>query len=352
MNRPGRVGREFASTFMNLALLGLLALLPSCGGGGGGGDVAPDIPETNLDYVFGPPRGPVPRLTVTGPLSKFTLTPLEPTYMIGTYDKETLDVTITDNAAVPILWADTVTPSDQPLFGNLEVTVSQAFRWNGASDPTAGEVLITSRNGFFPGTIRARVLAGGAGVRSEYDSGNDGTYEESAENSWGSFYDLWEDGSEPVYERVSSFVYSTRETAFSLMEMSMETSNAIEDHRAELEAAGSDNAVQVECDALPGESPGSYTIVWTDVNGNGLIDSVGPQYDTLAFAIDHCWMDNPSDSEDLLLDGGIHLAYYEAKVQWGIVFNNLVVTPTLDNVVVPEAAMTVNGGFSLLIPGY
>ena len=48
----------------------------------------------------------------------------------------------------------------------------------------------------------------------------------------------------------------------------------------------------------------------------------------------------------------IRIAYYEHQVQWGPVFNNLVMTRTLNNVVVPGSAVTVNGGFSLLIPGY
>jgi hypothetical protein len=266
--------------------------------------------------------------------------------MSGTFDKTTLDTTITDNAAVPIMWPDTSTPTGDPLFGNLSVAVSQAFRWNGASDPTAGEFLITSRNGSFTGTIRAGVIAGGK-VRTECGSV---TYEDS----WGSFYDLWADASKPFCERVSSFVFSTRETVFSLMDLSMETTNVIEDNRAALKAVGSGKAVRVVCDTLPGapNQPGYYDIVWTDVNGNGVIDSVGPQYDTLTFNINNCWMDNPSDPEDLLLNGGIHLAYYEAKVQWGIVFNNLIVTPTLNNGAELGPAMMVNGGFSLLIPGY
>ena len=341
--------------FHSVVLLGLLALLPACGGGGGGGvDVTP--PSTKLDYILGPPRGPVARLTVTGSQSKFILTSIPPAsdgpYMAGTFDTSTLDTTITDNAAVPILWPDTATPAGAPLFGNLSVTVSQSFRWKGVNDPTAGEFLITSRDGFFQGTIRARVIAGG--VRAEYDSGNDGAYEESSDETWGSFDDLWAEGMKPLFQRVASFVFYTREATFSMMELSMETTNVIEDHRAALQAAGSDNAIRVACDTLPGapNQPGYYDIVWTDGNGNGVIDSVGPQYDTFTFTINHCWADDPSDPEDLLLDGGIHLSYYERQVQWGIEFNNLVVTPTRNNGAVLESPMTVNGGFSLLIPGY
>jgi len=345
--------------FHPMVLLGLLALLPACGGGGG--DVAPDTPPTKLDYVFGPPRGPFPRLTVTGPQSKFILTSIPPAsdgpYMAGTFDSKTLDTTIADNAAVPILWPDTTTPTGDPLFGNVSVTVNQAFRWNGADDPTAGEFLITSRNGIFPGTIRARVLAGGAGVRAEYDSNNDGAIDNAVSEVWGSFHDLWADGTKPLFQRVASFVFYTREATFSMIELSMETTNVIEDHRAELQAAGSDNAIAVACDALPGtpNQPGSFSIVWTDVNGNGQIDydtSPAQQNDTFTFTINQCWTDDPSDPDDLLLDGVIRLVYYEPHLQWGTVFDNLVVTPTLNNVVIPGSATTVNGGFSLFVPGF
>lgn len=339
--------------FQAVVMIGLLALLPACGGGGGG-DVDVTPPSTNLDYILGPPRGPVPRLTVTGPQSKFTLTPLEPLYMRGTYDKETLETTITDNAAVPILWADTATPTGAPLFDNLSITVSQAFRWKGASDPTAGEFLITSPTNF-TGTIRAQVIPGGGGVRAEYDGNNDGTIDNTVSVAWGSFHDLWADGTKPLFQRVASFVFYTREAIFPMMELSMEMTNVIEDLRAALQAAGSDNAISVECDALPGEPPGSYSIVWTDVNGNGQIDcdlSGAQQYDTFAFTINQCWIDDPSDPEDLLLDGIIRLVYYEPKIQWSPVFENLVVTPTLNNGTELGPAMTVNGGFSLFIPGY
>jgi hypothetical protein len=358
MNDSATKGGGDFRFFHAMMLIVLLALLPACGGGGGGVDVTP--PDTNLDYVLGPPRAGVAALTVTGPLSKFTLSSnppiLELPVITGTFDTATLDTTIADNITVPILWADTVTPSDNSLFGNLEVFASQPFRWNGASDPTAGEFLITSRNGFFPGRIRARVTtAGGGGVQIAYDDNADGTYGPDVFYAWGSFHDLWTDDLKPIHERASSFVYSMRQTIYSLMDLSMETTNAIEDHRAELQAAGSDNAIQVECDALPGALPGSYSIVWTDVNGNGQIDfdlSGAQEHDTFTFTIDQCWIDDPSDPEDLLLDGVLGLNYYEPHLQWGPVFDNLVVTPTLDNVAVPGSAMTVNGGFSLFIAGY
>jgi hypothetical protein len=345
--------------FHAMMFLGVLALLSGCGGGGGGGvDVTP--PSTNLDYILGPPRAGVAPLTVTGPLSKFTLSSNPPTMELplitGTFNTATLDTTIADNAAVPILWADTATPSDNSLFGNLEVFASQPFRWNGASDPTAGEFLITSRNGIFPGRIRARVsTAAGGGVQTAYDDNADGTYGSDVFYAWGSFHDLWKDVSKLIHERASSFVYSVRQTIFSLMDLAMETTNAIEDHRAELQAAGSDNAIQVECDALPGGSPGSYSIAWTDVNGNGKIDydlSGAQQHDTFTFTINQCWIDDPSDPEDLLLNGVIEMDYYEPHLQWGPVFDNLVVTPTSDNVAIPGSAITVNGGFSLFVPGY
>jgi hypothetical protein len=275
--------------------------------------------------------------------------------MSGTFDKETLDATIADNVAVPILWPDTATPAGEPLFGNLSVTVTQPFRWNDVNDPTQGELLITSRDAYWPGRIRMRVLTGGAGIRTDYDSGNDGTYEEGVSYSWGAFYDLWADDSKPIFERVSSFVYYMRQGVFSLIDLSMETTLVIEDNRTALEAAGSDNAIRVECDTLPGapDQPGYYDIVWSDVNGNGVIDNTySGQYDTFTITLHQCWADDPSDPEDMLLDGVIGLAYYEPHVQWGSVFDDLVLTKTLNNAVVAGSAKTINGGFSFLIPGY
>jgi hypothetical protein len=279
--------------------------------------------------------------------------------MSGTFDTATLDATLADNVAVPIVWPNTATPAGGPLFGNLSVTVSRTFRWNDADDPTEGELLITSRDATFPGTIRARVSvqAGAQGVLSEYDENNDGTYEPGVFHPWGTFYDLWKEAATPLYQRISSFVFYMRQGVFSLIDLSMESINVIEDHRTALEAAGSDNAIREECDTLAGapDQPGFYDIVWTDVNGNGVIDvdlSGANLNDTFTITLNQCWIDDPSDPVDLLLDGVVRLAYYEPHVQWGSVFDELVMTQTLNNVVVPESAKTINGGFSFLIPGY
>jgi len=300
-------------------------------------------------------------LTVTGSRSRFILASIPPAsdgpYMTGTFDKATRDTTIPDNAAVPILWPDTSTPAGDPMFGNLSIAVSRTFRWNGADDPTEGELLITSRDASFPGRIRVKVFvqSGAPGMMSEYDDDNDGTFEQGAFHPWQDFYYLWEEDSNPPYQRISSFVYYMRQGIFSLIDISMRTANAIESHRAALEAAGSGNAVRVECDALPGgpNPPGHYDIVWTDGNGNGVIDNTSAGLrDTFTLTLQQCWVDDPSDPEDLLLDGVVRFDYYEPHVQWGSVFDDLVMTRTLNNAVVPGSAMNVSGGFSLLIPGY
>jgi len=357
MDSPGSKSGGKFRFFHTMALIGLLTLLPACGGGSGG-DVAPATPQTNLDYVFGPPRAGVGPLTVTGSRSRFILSPAtDGPWMSGTYDTATLDATIADNVAVPILWPDTATPTGGALFGNLEVVVSQTFRWNDVNDPTAGQLLITSRDATFPGRIRVTVSvqSGARGMLSEYDDNDDGVYAPGVFYSWGAFYDLWEDDTAPLYQRVASFVYYMRQGVFSLIDLSMEMANVIEDLRTALEAAGSGNAIRVACDTLPGapNQPGHYDIVWTDVNGNGVIDNTfSGQYDTFSITLQQCWIDNPSDPEDLLLDGAIGFAYYEPKVQWGAVFGDLVLTQTFDNVVETGSEKRINGGFSFLIPGF
>jgi len=359
MNGTGGAGGMFGAKMAILALLGILVFLPACGSGGGGGvDVTP--PNTNLNFVFGPPRATVGPLTVTGSQSRFILSATtDGPWMTGTFDTATLDATIADNTAVPILWPDTTTPTGAPLFGNLSVAVSRTFRWHDADDPVEGELLITSRDSTFPGRIRVgvSVQAGARGMLSEYDDNSDGTYEPGVFHPWADFYALWGDGAAPLYQRISSFVYSMRQGVFSLIDLSMQTVNVVEDGRTALEAAGSGKAIRVGCDALPGapDQPGYYDIVWTDVNGNGVIDadlSGGNRNDTVTVTLQQCWIDDPSDPEDLLLDGVLRLEYYEPHVQWGAVFDELVMTRTLNNVVVPGSAKTVNGGFSLLIPGY
>jgi hypothetical protein len=277
--------------------------------------------------------------------------------MKGTFDTATLAATIADNVSVPILWPDTATSTEGELFGNLAIVVSQEFRWIDANDPTAGQLLITSRDATFPGTIRVTVSvqAGAQGMLSEYDDNNDGVYDPGVFHPWSAFYDLWTDDTAPLYQRIASFVYYMRQGVFTLIDFSMQAVNAIEDLRTALQAAGSGNAVRVGCDTLAGapDQPGYYDVVWNDVNGSGVIDNTySGLYDTFSITLHQCWVDDPSDPEDLLLNGTVGLVYYEPKVQWGAVFDNLVMTRTLNNVVVPESAQTIDGGFSFLIPGY
>ncbi|MEW6721501.1 MAG: hypothetical protein AB1346_13725 [Thermodesulfobacteriota bacterium] len=336
------------------------ACLFCCGGGGGGVDVTP--PTTNLDFVLGPTRGPTPPLTVTSGGSSFTLAsnpPVQEMPLIrGTWDTETLNATVTGDPDNVILWADTTGPAGQPLFGSLSVVASRTVRWNGGDDPTAGEYTVTSRDAAFPGRVRARVSLQGAtaGVTAEYDAGGDGIYEESAFTPWAGFGDLWADGAAPLYQRVSSYVFFTRDVLFSAMDFSIQATLFVEDLRGALLAAGSDNAVAVSgvCAPLSGVAgqPGTFTLAWTDVNGNGQIDydlSGAGLWDTFTFTISQCWIDDPADPEDFLLDGALRFAYYERNLQWSPVFDNLVVTRTLNGAVVPDATATYNGGFSVFM---
>lgn len=354
-----RMKGDFPIVFIML-VAAFWALLASCGGGGGG-DVEQTPPTTNLEYTLGGPRAGTAPLTVTGPASKFTLGSDPPAQELplirGRWDTDTLDATITGDPDNVIFWADTLTPADGPLFGNLSVSASETFRWNGADNPTAGEFLIRSRDGFFPGTIRAQVTSqgGSAGVLSRYDAGNDGTYESSAFSPWAAFGDLWEDGGLPLYQRVASFVFHTRQATFSAFEFSIEATIYVEDLRADLLAAGSDNAVQVAdvCGALPGApgQPGTFSVTWTDVNGNGQIDydASGGLWDTFTFAISQCRVDDPDEAESFLLDGVMRLVYYERPFQWGVSFDNFIATSVANDAVVPESAATFNGGFSVMM---
>ena len=77
-----------------------------------------------------------------------------------------------------------------------------------------------------------------------------------------------------------------RQGVFTLVDISMETINVIEDHLAALQAVGSGNAIVAGCDAWPGNPPGTISLVWTDVNGNGEIDhdlSGAQKHDTFTF---------------------------------------------------------------------
>ncbi len=194
--------------------------------------------------------------------------------------------------------------------------------------------------------------AGSAGVLAEYDGGGDGTYEQKAFSAWGPFHDLWADNTAPFFQRVSSFVYYTREAAYSIMNLSIEATKMVEDLRADLLEAGSDNAVQVDCDSLPGGSPppGSLTVAWTDANGNGQIDyDLTGAKDTFTFTAVQCWIDNPSDPEDFLMDGVMRLTYYEQQLQWGPAFDAFAMTRIRNGALVSGSTISYDGGFSLFM---
>jgi len=332
-------------------MTGLTAIIGS--GGGGGGDEEPP-PTTVLNYILSGPRAPVAALSVSGltPNGAAGVSfPSDATsqglpWLGGTYDSTTDDYTLASSAS-PIAWIDT-SGAGAP-FGQLEVKVTQTFTWNDGNDPTAGALTVTSRDGTFAGTIALAVTSSPSpGVNISLDGGSAVFY------PWSTFDDLWTNEAAALWQRVASFTYSMRGFLYDQANLAIEGFTIIEDLFSAFEAGGAGSTIVASCSSGPPVPSGQtwaneVRVTWFDIDVSGTITND----DTFRFVFDNCWIDDPTDNIDQLVNGTMDFLHYDRHVQAcptyldpGVIFGETDATGPIAG-----SEKTVSGGLCLFIPG-
>jgi hypothetical protein len=307
-----------------------------------------------LNYVLSGPRAGVGALSVNAVSGALTATfPSNQStnglpWLEGTYDTATDDYVL-NSSLDPVAWVDT---TGVP-FGALEVRVTQTFRWNDGNDPTSGELTVTSRDvtPTFEGTVKVAVTSTPAsGVNISWDSDDNGVPDAGPVfYSWIDFDELWENAGIDLWQRVASFTYSMREFLYDQAELAIEAFTVIEDLFSSFEMAGPGSTLPATCSPNPPVHtwPNEVRVTWNDHDGSATINI----NDSFTFVFDNCWIDDPTNDIDEVLNGRLDFLYYDRHVQACPSYSALRLDETNAGGVIANSDITLNGGLCLFIPG-
>ncbi len=338
--------RIFSAAAGSVFLFGVF--LTACGGGGGadgGGQQPPPPMPTSLNYNIGTVAGAP--LVVAYPEGSATIDNIS---LTGTIRTDNLALTsdpgsrmiipdmtyqapgASDNQFAPLgPWVDNQLSwgaSGYPAAGQLRISIDSA-RGDWAlievdpSIPPAGGVRLTNYLGYTP--VGAPVSFG-----------------------WEDFLSVADNVSAPLFQRKASL-------GFSGMAFSYEQAGTVIDwiafvdndaNVARLTSAGAAGVTE-NCDPRPGAPLGTRKIVWNDDVANG---AVGPG-DGFTVTYSQCFVDDPGDDVDEILDGTIRMNGYiltDNPFAIGLAearFENFSRTETHSNVVTTRTRVS-NGGLS------
>lgn len=213
---------------------------------------------------------------------------------------------------------DVYDESPSLIVGNLNIQILDQVIIGVSGQPVLGRIQVQSvaaPDGLDEGFIQVEMAtcAGGAGVNI-YDNGTlKGCY------TWDVFEQLFDNSTDPV-EQLAAFGFQVFEFLFEQVDFVTEILGVIDENAANLQQAGTINEM---CDAFsdaglsaPGNvmgrsvpDQGMRSLTWMDSNSNG---SVGPG-DSFVGILDECWINDPADDVDELLDGtGSYYGYVES----------------------------------------
>lgn len=280
-----------------LPLLVVCAALSACGGGGGddGGDVdvaddpAPPLPavvrfgvgtKDAAPLTFTAGIGPAP-VAIAYPLLGFS----------GTWNRTADAYTMAGNTAVnssPV----------PPLFGSFNNQIVEALAWVGSRSPTAGKLEQITPAGspfFLPNPVQSTVTANG--VTLTYPG------QASLVVDFDTFIALWADDTQPVPWRVASFGGTAMALAVDRVRMALDLMAFVNANDTAISAAGA-AGLQTACSPRPGAAAGTRRVALADPDGE-----LNPG-DGLVVTYTNCWVDDPTNDIDQLLDGTIRLNNY------------------------------------------
>jgi hypothetical protein len=88
-------------------------------------------------------------------------------------------------------------------------------------------------------------------------------------------------------------------------------------------------------------------VTWND-NGGSLAISLE---DSFVFTFNNCWVDDPTNDIDAVLNGQMAFLHYSPHVQANPTYTNLRFDETNAGGVIADSDITLNGGLALFIPG-
>lgn len=283
-----KTSTQFTTARRLLSALAIAMLVVACGGGddgGGGGiditdDPAPPMP-TSINYGFGtkdaaPLAFSADGISLSYPLLQFR----------GTWNRTANTWTMTGSTGVH---------SGAQLFGNFGVQAVEPLQFSADGTPVAGklEFITPAGNSFFL-SQPVQVTLSSTSALVAYGT-------TTASFGWDDFLLLWPDTAQPDAYRLASFGTTTSALAADRGKMVLDLMAVINANDLKISAAG---GYVTACSTPPGAVAGSRTIALANPDGE-----LNPG-DGIVVTYANCWVDDPSDSIDLLWNGKITMSGY------------------------------------------
>lgn len=281
------------------AALALVASLSACGGGGGGDgdgngngitdDPAPPMPSI---VTFGIGTKDDARLTFSASIESVPVTISYPLLGFnGSWNRTTQSYTL--NGATGVASA----PSP-PLFGSFANQIVETLAWTGDNEPTTGKIENSTPAGnafFLPQAVQSTIIGGGLTL----------TYpgEVPLAVDRDTYLNLWTDDARPEWWRLASFGGASLGLALDRIRLILDLMAFVNGNDLAISGAGA-AGLETACSPRPGAATGSRRIALADPDGE-----LNPG-DDLVVTYTNCWIDDPADDVDVLLNGTIRLNGY------------------------------------------
>jgi len=319
--------------------------LSACGGGGDDGDgggtdePAPPMP-TVIKYGIGTKQGD--ELKFSSAIESINVAISYPSLDVGgTWNRGTQAYTLSGSTNVGNIPAP-------PLFGPFRTTVVEPLAWIGSNSPSAGKIENVTLDGSvlsLADPVQSTVTP--TGFRLTYPG------QTARDVDAATYLNLWVVVQEPDWWRLASFGGATLSLALEPIRQILDLMAFINGNDLKIAAAGAAGLV-TSCSLQPGKStPGTRKIALENPDG-----ALNPG-DTLVVTYTDCWIDNPTDDVDALVNGTVRLVNYIENASAGtfvstgfreIRFESLTQRETLNGIVdttVPP--ITITGTLSLFV---
>jgi hypothetical protein len=278
--------------------------------------------------------------------------------LTGSYDRITETFTLNAQpTAVMVVSASEFLSSLDNAFSDYQLRVTTTATWVGDGIPTAGAFEIISGDQLQ--TITVNVNSSQTGVDISLSPGGD-----PDSLTWEEFDSAFDNTQLPAYQQIAAFAYGFLRVVYEQSGLVIQALEFLSENDVILETSGS---IVETCDTFPFPAddptvtnPGTSMVSWTDVDNDQGISSG----DRVFVDFVDCWDDDPTDTIDTLLNGGIKFENYIEVLSGDVItrvgfdfvggdhgFDFLRITETdtqPDVVVIEPDTISLTGGFSMV----
>lgn len=319
-----------------LSAIAIAMLVAACGGGddnggGGGGTIIADDPAPPMPSTvnFGIGTKDAARLSVSVDTVAIAYPALQ---FQGTWNR---------TANTWTLRGSTNVESGAQLFGAFRVQAIEPLEFTGTDSPSRGKLEFTTL--VFPAqSVQAAFSLSDPPVLTVYGL-------ERKTWQWDAFLLVWTDTLQPSHWRLASFGTTASGLVVDRGQLVLDLMATINANDLKIAGGG---GYETACSPRPGASTGTRRIALANPDGQ-----LSPG-DTVVVTYTNCWIDDPTDDIDLMLNGTITMSgYIENKAPFSTGFDEVRFNALAENetetvagaVTVMEPAIVTSGTMTLFV---